>query len=128
MSYDLVTLRTALLITLTILLVVVAFRRFKRSVLSKDMPAINHAELLFLDVEYHPSRLRVRMHMPNNELLHMALLDEQHAQLHTWAESPLAKGEHDMALMLPTLQDGLFYLEVRSTTQRTVRGFRLQQA
>jgi hypothetical protein len=127
-SFDLVTIRTALLITLSILLVVVAFRKFRQSVLRKDVPAINHAELLLLEVEYHPSRLRVLMHMPGNELLHMALLDQQHAPLHTWSDSNLARGQHELALMLPALEDGEFFFEVRSSTQRTVRGFRLQQA
>jgi len=127
-TFDLVTLRTALLITLSILLVVVAFRRFRYSVLRKDVPAINHAELLLLEVEYHPNRLRVLMGMPDDELLHMALLDQQYAPLHTWSDATLARGQHDLALMLPALEDGLFYFEVRSTTQRTVRGFRLQQA
>jgi hypothetical protein len=127
-SFDLVTLRTALLITLSILLVVVAFRRFRHSVLRKDVPAINHAELLLLEVEYHPNRLRVLMHMPQNERLHMALLDPKYEPLHTWADSTLAQGQHELALMLPALDDGLFYFEVRSATQRTVRGFRLQQA
>ncbi len=127
MEMDLTILRTALLITLSILAVVMGFRRFRQWVLLRDMPAINHAELQMLDVEYHPSRLRVVMDMPQGEQLHINLLDTHHATLHSWPDASLGMGRHELEFMLPTLDDGLFYFEVRSATQRTVRGFRLQQ-
>lgn len=127
MDLDLVTLRTALLITLSILAVVLGFRRFRQWVLWRDMPAINHAELLVLEVEYHPGRLRVEVYMPQAEELHMDLLDHEHRTLHAWPITLLAQGRHELELLLPTLHDGNYFFEVRSSTQRTVRGFRLQQ-
>ncbi len=124
---DLVTLRTALLITLTILLLVVGFRRFRRSILLKDVPAINHAELLSLDVQYHPSRLRFLIQMPQSELLQMTLLDIGHVPFHTYQDEHLPNGTHELHRELPELSDGFYFFEIRSATQRTVRGFRLQQ-
>lgn len=124
---DIVTLRTALLITLSILLVVMAFRRFRRWVLIKDLPAINHAELLALDVQYHPARLRFLIQMPQGELLQMALLDNGHQPFHTYQDEHLANGTHELYRELPELSDGFYFFEIRSATQRTVRGFRLQQ-
>lgn len=124
---DLTTLRSALLITLSILVLFLLFKRFRRSVLQKDVPAINHAELLSLDVQYHPSSLRVVMKMPKGELLHMALLDQGHTPLHTYAGERLPEGVHQMVRELPALIDGSYFFEIRTATQRTVRGFRLQQ-
>ncbi len=124
---DLITLRTALLITLSILLVVLAFRRFRQWVLVKDLPAINHAELLSLDVHYHPARLRFLVKMPQGELLQMALLDTAHVPFHTYHDEQLPNGTHELYRELPEMSDGFYFLEVRSATQRTVRGFRLQQ-
>lgn len=128
MLTDLTILRTALLITLSILLVVVVFRRLRQYVLSKDMPAINHAELLGLEVQYHPLSLRILLNMPQNETLDMALLDHQNSIVFTWDGSSLTRGQHTMGLVLPVLEDGHYYFELRTSTQRTVRGFRLQQA
>lgn len=124
---DMSTLRTALLITLTLLALVMLFRRLKRAVLLKDVPAINHAELISLDVQYHPSSLRLVMQMPEEELIHMTLLDGAHAPLHSYQDERLPQGEHQLLRELPALQDGFYFLEIRSATQRTVRGFRLQQ-
>lgn len=124
---DIVTLRTALLITLSILLAVMAFRRFRRWVLIKGVPAINHAELLALDVHYHPARLRFLIKMPQGELLQMALLDTGHKPFHTYQDEHLPQGTHELQRELPELSDGEYFFEIRSATQRTVRGFRLQQ-
>lgn len=125
---DLHTLRTTLLITLSILLVVVALRRFKRRVLAKDLPVNSHAELLRLEVAYHPARLRVQLRVPLSEIVHTGLLgaDDHHA--HTWTEEPVEAGTHTIERLLPPLTDGLHHFEMRTTTQRTVREFRLQQA
>lgn len=127
MDADLVTLRTTLLITLSILAAVMLFRRFRRAILLKDVPAINHAELLSLDVQYHPSRLRFLIQMPQGELLKMALLDNGHVPFHTYNDEHLAHGTHELHRELPALSDGFYFFEIRSATQRTVRGFRLQQ-
>jgi hypothetical protein len=125
---DLTTVRTALLITLTILLVVVLFRRFKASVLLNDVPAPAHAELLALEVAYHPSRLHVLLDLPKGELIRSALLDGAHNILQTWDDIPLPQGRHRLERILPPLADGSYFIEVSTTTQRTVRGFRLQLA
>lgn len=124
---DLHSLRTALLITLSILLVVVLLRRFRRRVLAKDLPVNSHAELLKLEVAYHPARLRVQLHVPQDQIVHTALLDVADHHVHTWVEVPLSAGLHTIERILPELIDGLHHFEMRTTTQRTVRQFRLQQ-
>jgi hypothetical protein len=40
----------------------------------------------------------------------------------------LVAGNHALEQELPELSDGVYYLELTSATQRTVRQFRLQQA
>lgn len=124
---DLITLRTALLITLTILLVVVAFRRFRQYVLRKHVPAPLHAELIALEVMYHPGRVRVVVDVPQAEDLQVQLLNSSHEPVHQWGERSLQKGRHEMELALPSLPDGRYHFDLRSATQRTVRGFQLQQ-
>lgn len=119
--------RTALIITLSVLLVLVVWRRFKRNVVAKDMPAPLHAELIAVQVEYHPARLRVVIAVPRDETIHTALLDASHVHLHHWADMPLRRGDSTVDLVLPPLDDGDYHMEMRTTTQRTVRRFRLQQ-
>lgn len=125
---DILLLRNALIGTLSILLLVVLLRRFRQYVLRRDVPAPLHAELLELEVLYHPARLRVVLHMPQAGTLQLQLLDAQHCSLHAWGPVDLVRGQHDLVRELPDLPDGLFHLDVRTATQRTVRGFRLQQA
>ena len=122
---DLITLRTTLLITLSILLVVVLVLRLKRSL--KDVPVASHAELLDLEVMYHPARLRVRVQMPKPEVLHTALLSTEHAAMHHWNMEAREGGMHVIERALPALADGSYCFELRTSTQRTVRQFRLQQ-
>lgn len=128
MDGDIQNLRTALIITLSILVVLVAWRRFKRKVVANDMPAPSHAELLALEVEYHPARLRVVLSVPKDETIHTSLLDAHHEPLHTWADMRMERGETAVQLALPVAADGLYHLEMRTATQRTVRQFRLKQA
>lgn len=125
---DLLTLRTALLITLSILLVVVIWRRFKQRVVANDMPAPMHAELLGLDVAYHPARLLVLLHVPSDQRIGTRVLDRSHVETYSWDMRSLKKGTHTLEQMLPTLPDGTYFLEMTTSTQRTVRQFRLQQA
>ncbi|MBL7940619.1 MAG: hypothetical protein JNL43_14755 [Flavobacteriales bacterium] len=125
---DLLTLRTALLITLSILLVVVIWRRFKQRVVANDMPAPMHAELLGLDVAYHPARLLVLLHVPSDQRIGTRVLDRSHVETYSWEMRSLKKGTHTLEQMLPTLPDGTYFLEMTTSTQRTVRQFRLQQA
>jgi hypothetical protein len=56
------------------------------------------------------------------------LLDANHQAMKDWDPIALAQGRHELQLPLAALSDGEFYFEVRTTTQRTIRGFRLQQA
>lgn len=125
---DLLNLRTALLITLSILLVVVLWRRFRSHVLANDVPAPVHAELVRLEVAYHPSRLHVVLSMPSEQRVTTGLLDQGHQSIHSWNDKRLLPGEHTLELPLPMLVDGAYFLELTTSTQRTVRQFRLQQA
>jgi uncharacterized membrane protein YhiD involved in acid resistance len=127
MPSELNTIRTALIITLSVLLVLVALRRYRRWVMRRDMPAPLHAELIELHVEYHPARLRVVIAVPRDQVIHTALLDADHVHVHHWADMPLERGDSTVDLTLPTLDDGYYHLEMRTATQRTVRRFRLQQ-
>lgn len=120
------TLRTALIITLSLLVVYLIARRIKRNALRSGVPAISHAELLSLEVAYHPSRLHVVLKIPESQSIRTILLDEQHMTRFTWPETRLDKGMHALERTLPPLADGTYYLEVATTTQRTVRQFRLQ--
>ena len=124
---DLITLRTVLLITLSILLVIVLFIRFKRRTMQRDMPAISHAEGLHVEVAYHPVRLRVRLHVPGKQELKTTLLAADHAMLHAWTPEKRGPGTIELERSMPALPDGLYYIELATSTQRTVRQFRLQQ-
>ena len=125
---DLETLRTALIITLSIALVIVLWRRFRDHVVRRDLPVVSHAELITLEVMYHPARLRVHLKVPGQQTVHTALLDGGHQVVHHWPQNDLATGEHLLEQDLPDLRDGGYYLEMRTDTQRTVRLFRLRHA
>lgn len=125
---DLITLRNALLITLSITLVMVLYRRFRLAVLARHMPAPMHAELVDLLVEYHPVRLRVTVKVPSQQLLTMRVLNAEHQGLHAWSGERHGPGEVVLTRDLPPLPDGLYHLELSTATQRTERMFRLQQA
>jgi hypothetical protein len=125
---DLLNLRTALLITLSILLVAVLWRKFRLRVLANDMPAPLHAELLALELVYHPARLHVVIHVPEPQTIGTAVLDHAHRSLHQWNDLRLVPGEHSMELTLPDLSDGTYFLALTTATQRTERQFRLQRA
>lgn len=125
MSFDIIALRTALIITLSILLVYLLARRLKQRTLRDDLPAIGHAELLSLEVVYHPSRLSLLLELPDGQLIHTTLLDERHQVKFSWPEGRLEKGVHAIERPLPPLANGTYYLEVSTGTQRTVRQFRL---
>lgn len=120
-------LRLALLISLILLLVAILWRRFKRKVIAEDLPAPQHAELTDLQVAYHPPRLRVEVTMPSRQELQPSLVDRDHDALHHWSKLTLANGSHVFELDLPGLPDGEHYFQLASSTQRTVRVFRLQQ-
>jgi hypothetical protein len=125
---DIILLRNALLITLSITLVLVLYRRFRLAVLARHMPAPMHAELVELLVEYHPARLRVTVKVPSQQILSMRLLDADHQGVHEWPAERQWPGEVELMRDLPVLPDGLYHLELSTATQRTERMFRLQQA
>lgn len=124
---DLVHVRTALLVTLGILLVVILWRRFRQRVLDREMPAPLHAELVDIELAYHPARLNVVIHMPEEQDMEMTLLDAVHRPIHRWPAERLCAGRHRAQRALPDLPDGPYHLELATSTQRTVRQFRLQQ-
>lgn len=123
---DLVTLRTALLISLSILLVLVLYRRFRRRVLARDLPVPQHAELLRLQVAYHPARLVAEVRLPQAQRISTVLSDSAHAPIHQWPEADEAPGVRELERLLPELPEGTYHFELRTATQRTVRRFRLQ--
>ncbi len=120
--------RTALIITLSILVVVLLARRFRDRIMQRDMPAKMHAEIRKLEVAYHPARLRVQVHVPVTGPIRTSLLDEGHRTIHEWEEQSLDHGLHTVERLLPEMPDGYHFLEMSSATQRTVRRFRLQRA
>ena len=126
MNFDPIMLRTSLIITLSIMLVAIIVKRVKRKVYEASVPAPMHAELVSLEVEYHPSRLHVVISLPRKQLLRTTLLDHQHNVKYAWPEGELDSGMHAFERSLPPLADGVYYLEVSTPTQRTVRQFRLQ--
>lgn len=119
--------RLTLLVSLALLVVALLLRRFKRNVLAKDLPAPQHAELTDLQVAYHPARLRVEVTMPSRQELHPGLVDRDHRTLHDWSKLTLGAGTHVIELDLPSLADGEHFFQLATSTQRTVRVFRLQQ-
>ena len=123
---ELLTLRTALLITLSLLLLVVLFQRFRRKVRDEGLPSPLHAELRTLEVAYHPARLLVLVHLPKGQELRTTLTDEHHRSLHTWPEQSAAAGDLHLERALPALKEGVYHFELSTATQRTVRRFRLQ--
>lgn len=127
MRIDLDLLRNVLLVTLSILVLVLLFRRFRQRVLARDMPAPRHAELLELRVAYHPARFLARVRIPSAQRISLILRDVDHAELRSWPEEDLMAGDHDLERPLEGIADGDLHLEVRTATQRTVRRFRLQR-
>ena len=125
---DLLNIRTALIVSLSVLALLIMWRRLRQHILTKDMPAPLHAELLGLQLAYHPARLRVDLKVPGDQLIRTRLLDQAHASLHAWDDERVQRGEHTLERVLPSLTDGVYFLEMATDTQRTLRQFRLQQA
>ncbi|MBL8011351.1 MAG: hypothetical protein JNJ64_12175 [Flavobacteriales bacterium] len=120
-------LRIALTITLSILLLLVLLRRFRDRVVRHDLPVAGHAELIGLQVAYHPARLLVRVRMPQARSMSWTLLDQAHHELHRWPDLPLQAGDHAVELALDARADGIYHLQMASESQRTIRRFRLAQ-
>ena len=120
-------LRIALLISLSLLFLVMVFRRFKRRVMRDERPVASHAELLALQVEYHPERLRVEVLLPGPEELRPAMLDMGHGPYKNWPAQSKKEGKHVLELPIGAAPDGEYYFELATSSQRTVRKFRLKR-
>ena len=120
-------LRLTLLISLSILFIVLLYRRFKERVVARDLPARQHAELIALEVMYHPARLRVEVIVPNEQELFPAMLTPAHAALHAWPSGFFSKGRHVMELSLNGYGEGEYFFELGTSSQRTVRKFNVRQ-
>lgn len=121
-------LRIALLITLPITLVAVLWRKFKQRTLRNDMPAPSHAELLGLEVAYHPARLKVWVRTPANETIGTALLNADHREIHAWEPQSIPPGEQWIERPVESQADGRYYFELSTATQRTERLFHLRRS
>lgn len=121
-------LRLALLISLSILLIVVLYKRFKQYVMQRDLPAPLHAELVRVEVMYHPTRLRVEVTVPNDQEVRPAMLSETHEHLHGWPACVLPKGPGVLELPVNGRPDGTYFFELATQSQRTERRFTLRQA
>lgn len=123
---DLVTLRTALLISLSVVLILVLFQRFRRKVMATELPAPMHAELLALEVAYHPARLLAEVRLPDDQVLKTRLHDADHRPVHAWPDERALGGHLHLERALPDLAPGTYHFELATATQRTVRRIRLQ--
>ena len=116
--------RLTLLISLTILVRVMLYNWFKRRVMARDLPTPIHAELVSVEMMYHPPVLRVEVVMPKREELFPAMLSSVHAPLHSWAAVSVEQGRH--VLELPVAEahaEGIYYFELATSNQRTERQF-----
>lgn len=120
-------LRTTLLISLSLLAVYLLARRFKQMVLAKDLPVVLHAELLALQVMYHPDRLRIEVKVPRTEALFPAMLSHDHTRIMSWPSTGPLQGTHTLELALDQHPAGDYYLELGTGSQRTVRKFTLKR-
>ena len=120
--------RNALLISLPILLIAVLYKRFKQRTIHRDLPAPAHVELVGLEVAYHPTRVRALVKVPRAHAIGTAMLSATHEPLHHWPEQRLDRGEHWIERAVEQRADGTYFFQLSTSTQRTVRQFRLQQA
>ena len=121
-------LRPALLLSLSILFLLMLWRRFKHKAMMAERPVAAHAELLALHVEYHPERLRAEVAMPEDGELRPALLDGEHRPLFAWPRMNGKARTQVLELPLTDHADGTYYFELATATQRTVRRFILNRS
>lgn len=120
--------RLTLLISLTILVLVLLYKWFKRRVMIHDLPTPIHAQLVSVEVMYHPSVLRVEVQMPRKEELFPALLNSFHAPVQRWDAMMVDEGRHVLELPLAAYGEGSYYFELATSGQRTERRFSLRTA
>lgn len=121
-------LRITLLLSLAALIIIILWRRFKQRTVARELPVASHAELVGLEVLYHPERLRVEVVVPHAERVHPGMLDTGHSPLHRWPDVELSSGAHVLELPLNGHGAGEFYFELATASQRTVRKFRVIRA
>lgn len=117
------TLRTTLLISLALLVVIIAIRRYKQYIKVHHTPVPRHAELLEVEVAYHPPRVRVLVRLPKEEEVFPAVLAADHTRMSTWPPMRLAAGSHEIEFPLAPEADGVLHFELGSSSQRTERRF-----
>lgn len=120
--------RTALLITLPVTLLAVLYRKFRLRTLMKEMPAPLHAELIALEVAYHPVRVRALVKLPVARRIGTALLDERYAEFLPWPEEPQQPGERWIERDMERVPDGAYFFQLSTETQRTVRRLVIRRA
>ncbi len=125
---DLEEIRTFLLISLSILVVVVAYKRFRQYVQLHHAPIPQHVELVKLEVMYHPHLLRVELSIPVPGEVFPAMLSHRHALLHSWPAVQMAMGDHVLELPLEGELDGHYYFQIATGTQRTERRFTVRRS
>ncbi|MBK9419912.1 MAG: hypothetical protein IPN44_02540 [Flavobacteriales bacterium] len=122
------TLRTTLLITLAILVLAIALRRYKQYIREKHTPVPRHAELLNVEVVYHPLRVHVLVRLPREEEVFPAVLAADHSKMLSWPAMRLGAGSHELEFPLDPEADGMLHFELGSSTQRTERRFMVRNA
>lgn len=119
--------RTALLITLSILVVVIVVRRFRQYVRIHLHPVPQQVHLRAVEVMYHPLRLRIALHLPAAEAVSPALLGQDHSLLRTWPAKHLQAGDHALELPMEEVPEGHYSIELATGTQRTERRFTVRR-
>lgn len=119
--------RTALLITLSILVVVIVVRRFKLYVRTHLQPVPQQVHLKAVEVMYHPLRLRIAFHLPAAEAVSPALLGHGHARLRQWPTALLEAGDHALELPMEEVPEGHYSIELATGSQRTERRFTVRR-
>ena len=117
------TLRITLLLSLSLLFIYMLAKRFKQKVMAKELPIASHAELLSVQVLYHPARLRMEVLLPSSEVLRPSVLDTEHVLVHKWEVTSHGNGKHVLELSLIDVSYGDYFLELATSSQRTVRKF-----
>lgn len=125
---DLSTLRWVLLVSLSITLLFVWYRRFRVNTLSKEVPVVKHAELTRIDVAYHPERLKLSMTVPRTQEMHAAVLDEGWNEVKQFPAHLLEQGRPEWVLEISGLRPGRYYVRLTSSGQSTERMFILRGA
>lgn len=128
MDKDLSVLRIVLLVSLSAMVLFLLYRRFRFNTLQKHVPVVRHAELTELLVAYHPNRLLLSLHLPNEQHLAADVLNDRWEQVHAWPRRVVPLGVQQLDLPLEGLTDGTYYLRLLSAGQSTERKFTLRSA